>query len=138
MTSIASRRPGLRRSTAVTSLLAFALFTIGCSPDSSDTSAAGTEVPTGTDEAAPEDVEVTLAQSRFEPVELAVATDDVVRFVNTDPFAHTVTAAPDAGSDFDSGDMGQDDVFEISFDEPGSYSYFCEIHPTMRGVIEVG
>jgi len=82
--------------------------------------------------------EVTIAQSRFEPADMAVATGDVVRFINTDPFAHTVTAAADSESEFASGDMGQDDVYEISFDEPGSYSYFCEIHPTMRGVIDVG
>ncbi len=84
------------------------------------------------------DSEVTIALSRFDPKQITVDAGGVVRFVNTDPFAHTVTATDESTVEFDSGDMGEDDVFEVAFDEPGTFSFFCEIHPTMRGEIVVG
>jgi plastocyanin len=28
-------------------------------------------------------------------------------------------------------------TFEFTFDEPGTYPYFCSIHPSMTGTVEV-
>lgn len=77
---------------------------------------------------------VTIAQSRFAPLSLTVATGTVVSFENTDPFAHTVTAR-DGG--FDSGRLEEDDTFDVAFTEAGTFAYFCEIHPTMRADVTV-
>jgi plastocyanin len=37
---------------------------------------------------------------------------------------------------FDSGKR-KDGEFRLRFDEPGSYSYHCTIHPDMRGKVVV-
>ena len=88
-----------------------------------------------TDDASPDassEEVVTMEQSRFAPDSLEVAAGTEVSFQNLDPFAHTVT-----GDDFDSGELGQDEIFQRTFDEAGTYEYFCEIHPTMRAEVVV-
>lgn len=80
---------------------------------------------------------VTIADSRFGPDRLVVPVGTEVTFENVDPFAHTVTAADDAGIDFDSGALTQSETFVQTFDTAGSFAYFCEVHPTMRAEIVV-
>ena len=86
---------------------------------------------------AAEEATVEIERSRFSPVDVTATTGDVVEFTNLDPFDHTVTATAESPLDFDSGALGQDETFTQQFDEPGTYGYFCEIHPTMRGSIVV-
>ena len=44
--------------------------------------------------------------------------------------------APDGK--FDSGQLAKGDEFEFTFEESGTYEYFCEIHPaTMSGRVVV-
>ena len=81
--------------------------------------------------------EVTIASSRFGPEAIAVEAGTTVAFTNTDPFAHTVTADEDSELDFDSGDLGEGEAFTVTFDETGTFAYFCEIHPTMRATVTV-
>ena len=57
---------------------------------------------------------------------------------------HTVTECGDSCDDptssplFDSGVVSDGSVFAFVFDEPGTYRYYCSIHPTLqRGVIIV-
>lgn len=82
-------------------------------------------------------VTVSISQSRFETRELRVPAGTTVVFENTDAAAHTVTSADGSPLMFDSGEFGQGETFEITFDEPGEYPYFCVIHPTMRATVVV-
>lgn len=70
----------------------------------------------------------------FEPQDITVPLGTTVDWVNEDPFAHTVTA--DDGS-FDSGTMDAGEAFSRTFDETGTYDYFCAIHPSMTGTVTV-
>ena len=99
------------------------------------TESAATDAP-AEDPAAGGDT-VTIEQSRFSPDPLEVAAGTEVTFENLDPFAHTVTSAEGSAVEFDSGDLGQDATFTQTFDEAGTYAYFCEIHPTMRAEVVV-
>ena len=121
-------------------VIATALIALtACGGDSDATSAATAPAATAESagDAATSDV-VTISNSRFDNLELRVAPGTTVTFVNTDPFAHTITSRDDSPIEFDSGDLGQDETFEFTFDEPGEYAYFCRIHPTMRAVVIVG
>lgn len=86
-------------------------------------------------------VEVTIRTFQFDPDPLRVPAGTTVRFTNEDPTTHTVTAgtrdAP-APEVFDES-LGEGDSTEITFDEPGSQPYFCEIHqgPGMTGEVIV-
>jgi Plastocyanin len=81
---------------------------------------------------------VIIERSRFATPELRVPVGTTVRFENRDEFAHTVTSVDGAPVVFDSGELGEGAEFEITFDQPGTYDYVCEIHPTMRGTVLVG
>ena len=48
----------------------------------------------------------------------------------------TVTSA-DAGATFKSAALDTDDKFSFTFDKPGTYKYFCSVHPHMSGTIIV-
>lgn len=119
--------------------LAFLTVTAGaCSTGSDDEPSDATAAPSTTDQPEGQDsAAVTIERSRYAPTEITTAVGETVTFTNLDAFAHTVTAVDGAPVDFDSGDVGQDESFEISFDAPGEYAYFCEIHPTMRATIIV-
>ncbi len=78
---------------------------------------------------------VTLIDESFQPPALEVAVGAVVTWENIDgDDDHTVTA--DDGA-FNSGVMPVGTAFEHSFDAPGTYPYFCAIHPEMVGTITV-
>ena len=52
-----------------------------------------------------------------------------VTWVNKDGDAHTVTAVGTKPL-FGSNPLDTGDSFSFTFNEPGTYSYFCKIHPT--------
>ncbi len=71
----------------------------------------------------------------FSPVEIAVAAGTTVTWTNLDSIAHTTTSED---AHWDSGSMSPRDTFELGFAEPGTYDYFCAIHPgSMRATVIV-
>ncbi|MGC2129556.1 MAG: cupredoxin family copper-binding protein [Candidatus Aquilonibacter sp.] len=59
---------------------------------------------------------------------------DTVRFINDDNDAHTVTSTDGL---FDSKGLDTNGVWEHTFAKAGTYHYFCELHPYMKGTIIV-
>lgn len=71
----------------------------------------------------------------FQPDELTVPVGTAVTWTNQDGIAHTTTS-DDAV--WDSGVLAGGGTFSFTFDEPGSFEYFCSIHPAqMRATITV-
>ena len=74
------------------------------------------------------------------PYEATVAVGATVTWSNDDTAAHTVTSGSvNAGPTgiFDSGLFMAGATFEFTFDEAGTYDYFCMVHPWMTGIIHV-
>ena len=74
------------------------------------------------------------------PYEVTVATGATVLWSNDDSAAHTVSSGTvDAGLTgvFDSGLFMAGGSFEFTFDTPGTYDYFCLVHPWMTGIVSV-
>ena len=71
----------------------------------------------------------------FQPSTMTVPAGTVVIWHNEDGTDHTVTS--DVQGLFDSGVLGAGKKFSFSFGTPGSYSYHCNIHTNMHGVIVV-
>jgi plastocyanin len=79
---------------------------------------------------------VTISNFAFGPPVLSVAPGTKVTWTNSDEEPHTVLSA-DGGQSFKSPALDTDDKFSFTFDKPGTYKYFCSIHPHMIGTIVV-
>ena len=79
---------------------------------------------------------VTIDNFAFGPALTMVAPGTTVTWTNKDEEPHTVTSA-DGGLTFKSPALDTDDKFSFKFDKPGTYKYFCSIHPHMVGTIVV-
>lgn len=77
---------------------------------------------------------VSIAKFGFSPEVLKVPVGTTVTWTNSDPTPHTITA-DDGG--FDSGEVKAGGTFRQTFDRPGTFSYHCALHPSMRGRVEV-
>jgi amicyanin len=80
------------------------------------------------------DVAVEIAQMQFSPARISVKRGATVTWTQMGSIPHTVTARD--GS-FGSQTLGASAAFSETFDEPGTYEYFCSLHPTMKGEIVV-
>lgn len=77
---------------------------------------------------------VSIEDFVYKPAELTVKSGTTVTFTNKDGFAHTVTAKDKS---YDSGNLDEGQSFEHTYDEPGTYEYFCAIHNSMTGSVVV-
>jgi plastocyanin len=62
-----------------------------------------------------------------------VAVGDTIEWVNRDAVQHTATSnvEPAGGASFDSGLMPQGTTFRFAPAVPGTWEYFCEVHPVL-------
>lgn len=77
---------------------------------------------------------VSIVEFTYDPDPVTIEEGGKVIWVNRDAAPHTATA--DDGS-FDTGTIEQDKLKSESFKQPGTYTYFCRIHPSMHGTVEV-
>ncbi len=78
--------------------------------------------------------DVKIDNFSFTPKSLTVAAGTTVTWTNRDDIPHTATSTE---KKFASPVLDTDQAFSFKFQEPGSYPYFCKIHPTMTGTIVV-
>ena len=79
--------------------------------------------------------EVKIDNFTFAPVTLTVATGTTMKWVNRDDIPHTVVS--EDKSTFKSKALDTDDSFTYTFTKPGTYTYFCSIHPKMVAKVVV-
>ena len=77
--------------------------------------------------------EVVIQGLLYVPETLTVRPGDVVVWINKDPFPHTVTAA----GVFDSGSIAAGKSWRFTAKKPGTHSYLCTLHTTMKGTLRV-
>ena len=79
-------------------------------------------------------VVVHIKDFAYVPRSVTVPAGTTVRFVNDDTEGHTVTAVDRT---FDSNGLDTGDSWTHRFAAPGTFAYFCAIHPYMHGSIVV-
>jgi plastocyanin len=77
---------------------------------------------------------ISVGNFNFTPADITVARGTTVTWTNHDDVQHTVTASD---SSFGSSAIETEGSFSFAFAEPGSFSYFCAIHPFMTGRVTV-
>lgn len=79
-------------------------------------------------------LEINIDNFSFTPQQITVKAGDTVTWTNHDDIPHTVTSSIMA---FRSKALDTDDKFSFTFVTPGTFSYFCSLHPHMTGTIVV-
>jgi plastocyanin len=91
-------------------------------------------LPMAAPAAEPAAATVHIKNFKFVPDAVTVAPGMTVTFVNDDQEPHTVTAT---NHSFDSEGLDTNQKWAHAFAKPGSYAYFCEMHPYMHGTVTV-
>lgn len=81
-----------------------------------------------------QEVRIDIKAFMFNPVDLQVATGTRVTWFNDDDDPHTVVETHQL---FHSPALDTHDSFSYQFDNPGTFEYFCGLHPQMVGRIVV-
>jgi len=77
---------------------------------------------------------VSIDNFTFNPQKLTVKAGATVTWTNKDDIPHAIAAV---GKEFKSKVLDTDNSFSFTFTTPGSYNYFCSLHPHMTGTIMV-
>ena len=80
------------------------------------------------------DTKVQIDQYAFLPQRITVKPGTTVTWTNDDDDSHTVASSAKL---FKSGPLDTGDKFSFTFTTPGTYAYFCSVHPQMTGTIVV-
>jgi plastocyanin len=78
--------------------------------------------------------EVKIDNFSFGPGTITVTAGATVTWTNRDDIPHTVVSTDGV---FKSKVMDTDEKFSYTFTKPGSFPYFCSIHPKMTGKVMV-
>ena len=78
--------------------------------------------------------EVKIDNFSFGPQTLTVPVGTTVTWTNRDDIPHTIASVKRA---FKSKALDTSDSFSFTFNESGTYAYFCSLHPHMTGRIVV-
>ncbi len=119
--------------------LTFAFAACGGGDSTETTVETGTTTESTESETAPSgeaagSEKVQIVEFTYQPDPVVVRVGGKVIWQNEDTAPHTATA--DDGS-FDTGVLERGKLESETFEEAGSFPYFCEIHPTMHGTVEV-
>lgn len=82
----------------------------------------------------PAETAVKIDNFNFSPSPLTVAAGTTIRWTNRDDIPHTVVSEDKS---FKSKVLDTDETFAYTFTKPGTYTYFCSIHPKMTGKVVV-
>jgi plastocyanin len=84
--------------------------------------------------AAADKQEVTIKDFAFHPKTLEISAGSTVTWTNADGDTHTVTSSNGA---FTSPALDSGETFSQTFTAPGTYNYFCALHPHMTAQVIV-
>lgn len=77
---------------------------------------------------------VQISNFSYSPATLTVRAGESVTWTNQDSAGHSATADDKS---FDTGVLSQGQSGSIKFDKPGTYTYYCSVHPKMKATIVV-
>ena len=119
--------------TLTMAIIATVILSSGCGTSGTNSTAkSGRQTPD--DGPVSAEIEIKIENFVFVPAEATVAPGTRVTWVNKDDAPHTATSTDDR---FGSDGLDTDDKYSFVFREKGDFSYYCALHPHMKGVIKV-
>jgi len=123
----------------LTLMLILAMAVAGCSSSTTDSGDTDNGDNNNGDPGASNSV--TMEGISFVPADLTVEVGTTVTWTNESSVIHTVTSGTDGTHDdiFNSGDVGPNEEFSYTFNEVGTFPYFCipHVNQGMTGTITV-
>ena len=107
-------------------LLSTAMVAVLMLAAASSYSSANTSQPAAT--------QINVDNFSFGPTTLTVAAGTTITWTNRDDMPHTIVSTEKV---FKSKVLDTDEKFSFTFDQAGTYPYFCSIHPKMTGSVVV-
>jgi plastocyanin len=128
---------------------ALALASCGDDDDEATTPAGGGATTTETESTAPDTganapapsgnavraEKVEIVEFAYDPDPVTIEEGGKVTWINRDSVSHTASSEDE--ETFDTGTLDEGKLKSETFKEPGTYPYYCEIHPSMHGTVEV-
>jgi len=112
----------ISKTTIAALLFGFSLFALADEMKDAGSSAAGQN-------------KIEIKDFAFNPQSITVKSGETITWINRDEEPHTVVSV---GKQFKkSSALDTDQTYTIVAGAPGSYSYFCSVHPKMTGTIVV-
>jgi plastocyanin len=132
-------------------LVALSLGLVACGDSGSDSTTEAETAPPASEETSPGETETTesepapsgeaaksekvdIVEFTYQPDPVVVQVDGKVIWQNQDTAPHTATADDES---WDTGTIEKGKIGSETFKEPGTFAYYCEIHPDMKGTVEV-
>lgn len=125
--------------TACAVTLILACIVAGCTSNQSTSNPQGTTQPTEVTTQAPQSESNSIMIEKFalNPVTLTVKPGTRVTWTNRDGVAHTIMSDSGSTVQYTSEQLAYGAVYTYTFDQAGTYTYHCSIHPSMKGSIVV-
>jgi len=79
--------------------------------------------------------DIAISGFAFDPATLTIPVGASVIWTNKDSVQHTIVS--DSGNEINSDAISQGETYVHTFNTPGTYTYHCGIHPSMKGTIIV-
>jgi plastocyanin len=80
---------------------------------------------------------ITIKNFAFSPATLTIKTGTVVTWINQDGAPHQIASDPESPVQFTSESLANGASYQFTFNQTGTYTYHCSIHPSMKGTIIV-
>lgn len=127
----------MNKSIVTVSILVLSTWLIACTAPSA-TPASSAQAAVAASAAAPDKgmsaTEVKIDNFSFSPAALTVTAGTTVTWINHDDIPHNIVSSEQK---FKSKPLDTDDKYSFTFSTPGTYQYFCGLHPKMVGKVIV-
>lgn len=94
-----------------------------------------TVTQTSSNSNSPKTYYVNIVNSQFNPMIINVSVGDTLIWMNNETITETVTS--NAGAVFNSGYLTPGQSYSYTFNASGVYNYYSQIHPYVRGTVNV-
>jgi plastocyanin len=84
---------------------------------------------------APASAHVTIQDVKYSPQTIEIKKGETIAWDNKDLTPHTVTS--EGGGELNSGSIEVDASWSHTFSQTGTFSYYCDYHPEMKGTVVV-
>jgi len=80
---------------------------------------------------------IAIKNFAFSPATMTIKTGTPVTWTNQDGASHQIASDPGAPVAFKSESLVNGASYQFTFTQAGTYSYYCTLHPSMKGTIIV-